>query len=51
MLVYSLIQDSVCLDTEATMNMSPVKARSEGKPILVDVKNSLDDTEPRNSTG
>lgn len=39
------------LDNQATMDMSPVKARSEGKPILVDVKNSLDDTEPRNSTG
>ena len=24
------------------MNMSPVKARAEGKPILLDVKNSID---------
>ncbi|KAL5484811.1 hypothetical protein ACEPAI_7453 [Sanghuangporus weigelae] len=39
------------LDAEATMNMSPVKARTEGKPILIDVKNSLDRDGPRHSTG
>lgn len=38
------------------MELSPIKARLEGKPILVDVKNNLenrhrDDKESRLSTG
>ncbi|EJD03412.1 uncharacterized protein FOMMEDRAFT_168366 [Fomitiporia mediterranea MF3/22] len=42
---------SPVLDTRATMNMSPVKARAEGKPILLDMKNSMDHDGTRFSTG